>query len=102
MKTAVHQYEDKLLEFAYGELPAHEASAVDAHVRGCARCSQALDEIRSVRSAMAQLPTEPAPDAGLESLLAFAEVAAKRNAEAGKPVPFWKKYLTPLVLVATT
>lgn len=100
MKTAVHQYEDKLLEFAYGELPAHEASAVDAHVRGCARCTRALEEIRSVRSAMA-LPMEPAPDAGLDSLLAFAEVAAKRNAEAGKPVPFWKKYLTPLVLVAT-
>lgn len=101
MKTAVHQYEDKLLEFAYGELPAHEAGAVEAHVRGCARCTHALDEIRSVRNAMAQLPAEPAPDAGLESLLAFAEVAAKRNAEAGKPVPFWKKYLTPLVLVAT-
>ncbi len=101
MKTAVHQYEDKLLEFAYGELPTHEASAVEAHVRGCARCTQALDEIRSVRATMSQLPAESAPDAGLESLLAFAESAAKRNAEAGKPVPFWKKYLTPLVLVAT-
>ena len=46
MKSAAHQYEGKLLEFAYGELPQHEADAVDAHVRGCARCSQALSEIR--------------------------------------------------------
>lgn len=100
MKNAVHQYEDKLLEFAYGELPRHEADAVDAHVRGCAKCTQALTEIRSVRTAMSTLPVEAAPDAGLESLLAFAEQAAKRNAQAAA-VPFWKKYLTPLVAVMT-
>lgn len=101
MKNAVHQYEDKLLEFAYGELPQHEADAVDAHVRGCARCSQALTEIRSVRTAMSTLPMEAAPDAGLDSLMAFAEQAAKRNAQTAAPVPFWKKYLTPLVAVMT-
>ncbi|MGV3624082.1 MAG: anti-sigma factor family protein [Archangium sp.] len=101
MKNAVHQYEDKLLEFAYGELPQHEADAVDAHVRGCTKCTQALTEIRSVRSAMSTLPMEAAPDAGLESLMAFAEQAAKRNAQTATPVPFWKKYLTPLVAVMT-
>ncbi len=101
MSNAVHQYEDKLLEFAYGELPRHEADAVDAHVRGCARCTQALTEIRSVRTAMATLPMEAAPDAGLESLLAYAEQTAKRNAQAAAPVPFWKRYLTPLITVMT-
>lgn len=100
MKTAVHQYEDKLLEFAYGELPAHEASAVDAHVRGCARCTQALEEIRSVRSAMSQLPLSPAPDAGLESLLAYAEQTAKRNAQAQKKDVWWRRYLMPLASAA--
>ncbi len=101
MKNAAHQYEDKLLEFAYGELPQHEADAVDAHVRGCARCSQALSELRSVRTAMATLPVETPSDAGLDSLLAYAEQAAKRNAAAAAPAPFWKKYLTPLMAVMT-
>lgn len=97
MKSAAHQYEDKLLEFAYGELPQHEADAVDAHVRGCTRCSQSLSEIRSVRTTMAQLPMESAPDAGLESLLAYAEQAAKRSA---RPAPsIWKRFLMPLASV---
>lgn len=101
MKSAVHQYEDKLLEFAYGELARQEADAVEAHVRGCARCSQALDEIGGVRATMSQLPMVPAPDAGLDSLLAYAEQAAKRNAEGtARPVAsIWKRFLAPLVTV---
>lgn len=98
MKNAAHQYEDKLLEFAYGELSQHEAEAVDAHVRGCANCAEALAEIRSVRATMAALPAEPAPDAGLDSLLAYAAQAAERNAAAAKPsVSIWKRFLTPMV-----
>jgi anti-sigma factor RsiW len=98
MKSAAHQYEDKLLEFAYGELPQHEAEAVDAHVRGCNRCSQSLAEIKGVRATMAQLPMQAAPDAGLESLLAYAEQAAARNS---KPAPsLWKRFLMPLASVA--
>ncbi|MEW6430096.1 MAG: zf-HC2 domain-containing protein [Myxococcota bacterium] len=100
MKTAVHQYEDKLLEFAYGELPANEAAAVDAHVRGCTRCSEALSQIQSVRSTMSALPLVPAPDAGLESLLAYAEQTAKRNREARKKDVWWRRYLMPLASAA--
>lgn len=99
MKSAVHQYEDKLLEFAYGELPRAEADAVEAHVRGCPRCSQALDEIRGVRVTMAQLPMVAAPDAGLDSLLAYAEQAAKRNATATAKPSTWRRFLAPLVTV---
>lgn len=99
MKSAAHQYEDKLLEFAYGELPQHEAEAVDAHVRGCTRCSQSLTEIRGVRATMTQLPMEAAPDAGLDSLLAYAEQAAQRNSV--KPAPsVWKRLLMPLASLA--
>ena len=98
MKSAAHQYEDKLLEFAYGELPQHEADAVDAHVRGCNRCAQSLSDIRAVRATMAQLPLQAAPDAGLESLLAYAEQAATR---ARKPTPsLWKRFLMPLASLA--
>jgi hypothetical protein len=44
---------------------------------------------------------EPAPDAGLESLLAYAEQAAKRNAESAKPAPsFFKRFMMPLASLA--
>lgn len=101
MKSAAHQYEDKLLEFAYGELPQHEADAVDAHVRGCTRCAHSLSEIQGVRATMAKLPLESAPDAGLESLLAYAEQAAQRAGEAKAPPSLWKRFLLPLASVMT-
>ncbi len=80
MATAIHQTEDKLLGFAYGELPAPESSAVESHLESCARCTQALDQIQSVRMMMSALPQEPAPAQGLESLLAYADQAAARYA----------------------
>lgn len=97
MSIGVHQDEDRLLELAYGELPAHEASAVEAHVRGCPRCAASLEQIRSVRATMKQLAPVPAPDAGLESLLAYAEQTAKRNAAGPKAqVPWWRRVVAPL------
>ncbi len=97
MATASHQYEDKLLDFAYGELPAPEASAVESHLKSCRRCSQALAQIRGVRTTMAALSQEPAPIAGLESLLAYAEQAAARNATAPKEgIPWWRRLVAPL------
>ena len=102
MKSAVHQYEDKLLEFAYGELPPHEADVVDAHVRGCTKCSEALSQISTVRKTMSRLPMEPAPDAGLESLLAYAEQHAKQAKQApSRRASWWQRYLTPFVSVAS-
>jgi len=98
MKPAVHQYEDKLLELAYGELPPGEASAVESHVRTCARCTEALSEIRNVRSTMGQLPMEPVPDTGLESLFAYADQAARRNAAGPAPVAtWWRKLMAPMM-----
>jgi hypothetical protein len=96
MATAIHQYEDKLLDFAYGELPAPEASAVESHLKSCPRCSEALNEIRGVRASMSALPQEPAPTAGLESLLAYAEQAAQR-AKAGPraQLPWWRRMIAP-------
>ncbi|MBK7858356.1 MAG: hypothetical protein IPJ65_06980 [Archangiaceae bacterium] len=97
MKPAAHQYEDKLLELAYGELPAHEASAALAHVHGCARCSEALREIQAVRNTMGQLPMQPVPDSGLESLFAYADQAARRNAAGPAPTAtWWRKLMAPL------
>lgn len=90
MKVAAHQHEDKLLEFAYGELAPHEATAVEAHLQGCERCARTLAELRHVRSTMGQLPVEEAPEAGLDSILAYAEQQAARHREAA-PRPWWKR-----------
>ncbi len=97
MATAIHQYEDKLLDFAYGELPAPEASAVESHVKSCPRCTQALEQIRGVRTTMASLPQVAPPDAGLESLLAYAEQAARRSTGAPRPsAPWWRRAVGPV------
>lgn len=98
MKPAVHQYEDKLLELAYGELPQHEANAVESHVRTCTRCTEALGQIRAVRSTMGQLPVVAPPEAGLESLFAYADQAARRNAAGPAPTAtWWRKLMAPMM-----
>ncbi|MCP3145310.1 anti-sigma factor [Pyxidicoccus xibeiensis] len=99
----LHAHEDRLLDFVYGELPVPEARVVEAHLQGCARCTQALQDIRGVRATMSQLSTqEPAPDAGLESLLAYAHQAARRNAAGPAPKPSrWRRWLLPVVGLAS-
>jgi hypothetical protein len=44
-------------------------------------------QIRGLRQTMSQLAPEPAPDAGLESLLAYARKSAERFEEASEPAP---------------
>ncbi|QDE98462.1 anti-sigma factor family protein [Myxococcus xanthus] len=97
-----HAQEDRLLDFAYGELPVPEARLVEAHLEGCVRCTQALDDIRGVRATMSQLSVEPAPDAGLESLMAYAQQAARRAAAGPAPKPSrWRRWLLPVVGLAS-
>jgi len=73
-----HPEDDRLLELAYGEVPASEARTLRQHVEGCARCRGVLDGIAEVRSAFKSVPSEPAPERGLESLLAYGAQAAAR------------------------
>ncbi|QQR42098.1 zf-HC2 domain-containing protein [Myxococcus xanthus] len=97
-----HAQEDRLLDFAYGELPVPEARLVEAHLESCARCTQALDDILGVRATMSQLSVEPAPDAGLESLMAYAQQAARRAAAGPAPKPSrWRRWLLPVVGLAS-
>ncbi len=104
MKPGVHQYEDKLLEFAYGELPTHEAERGRLAREGLpALHRRRWSRSSSVRTAMSVLPQEPVPDEGLDSLLAYAEQAARRNASQAVVPPFWAKFrrfVAPLVGVA--
>ncbi|MGZ5957341.1 MAG: zf-HC2 domain-containing protein [Myxococcaceae bacterium] len=77
-QVPTHPDDDRLLELAYGEVPAAEARALRTHVDGCPRCRTVLDGIAEVRTAFRSIPSEPAPDRGLDSLLAYGEQAAAR------------------------
>lgn len=97
----IHAHEDRLLDFAYGELPPTEAEVMEQHLRGCSRCSETLDGIRGVRVTMSRLPLQSAPDAGLDSLMAYAQQAARRNAAGPEPTPrWWRRLLAPAMGVA--
>jgi len=77
-RVSPHPDEDRLLELAYGEVPPAEARTLCQHVDGCTRCRDVLQGIAEVRSAVRSVPPEPAPQRGLESLLAYGEQAAAR------------------------
>lgn len=99
--SGVHSYEDKLLEFAYGELPEAEARSVEDHLKGCTRCASALESLQGVRRTMSQLGAEPAPSAGLDSLMAYAEQTARRLQAGPAPRPvWWRRLLVPVTGLA--
>jgi hypothetical protein len=77
-RLSPHPDEDRLLELAYGEAPPAETRALRQHVDGCTRCRDVLQGIAEVRSAVRSVPPEPAPERGLDSLLAYGEQAAAR------------------------
>lgn len=103
MKQQVaHSHEDKLLDFAYGELPEAEARSVETHLAGCTRCAGSLESIRGVRRTMSLLETEPAPDAGMESLLAYAQQTARRiQAGPASPPSRWRAWVFGLAGAAS-
>jgi len=78
MTAPGHPQDDRLLELAYGELQGADERALRQHVDDCPRCRSVLDGIAEVRSAVRRVPPEPAPERGLESLLAYGELAAAR------------------------
>ncbi len=97
MNPSTPHVEDRLLDFAYDELSESEAREVQAHLDGCAHCADALREIQGVRRVMAKLPDQSAPDAGLSSLLAYAEQAARRVQAGPPPKPaWWRRLIVPV------
>jgi hypothetical protein len=87
--------EEKLLEFAYGELSPAEANSVEVHLSSCAHCSGALQSIRQVRKVMSQLPLGEPSSAGMDSLLSYAQQAARRGQSGSSRSIGWKKWLVP-------
>jgi tetratricopeptide (TPR) repeat protein len=81
-----------LLDYAYGELEAGSRAKVGLHLASCERCRGALAEISGTRRLMQTLEPQPAPEDGLESLLDFAQKAAK--AQQAPPRRSWR-WLVP-------
>lgn len=84
-----------LLDYAYGELDGAPRRKVEAHLSGCVACRTALMAMAETRHAMAALTPEPAPEAGLESLLAYAQQARPQP----RRTRFWA-WLVPALSVA--
>jgi hypothetical protein len=72
-----HPHEDQLLLLAYGELPAAEATELEAHVVGCAVCGAALERLERARVALEwAVPERRRPVRWLAAGLAAAAVVA--------------------------
>jgi hypothetical protein len=80
---------EKLLELAFGELPAREARAVEAHAAACDACRGELARIRETRALMARLPVEPPPERGMGVVFAAAREAAAARARKKSILPPW-------------
>ena len=50
--------------YFYGELDAASRASVEAHVRHCAECARRLDDLETIRRALASRPRVDAPPAG--------------------------------------
>ena len=88
-----------LLDYAYGELEGAPRRKVEDHLSSCARCRTALMAVAETRHAMAALTPEPVPESGLDSLLAYAEQAARQRA-AERPKPSLWRWLVPALSLA--
>jgi hypothetical protein len=100
MNPVSHHPEEKLLDYAYGELSAAESKTVEAHIRSCPQCADSLSSMKRVRQTMSQLPIVPAPSRGLDSLKAYAEQAAQRARGRAKRSRSWMTWLVPVTGVA--
>ena len=60
-RNAEHPSDETLSARIDGQAGVSERARIDAHVAGCARCRDALDGMRAVRSALAALPRQRAP-----------------------------------------
>jgi hypothetical protein len=92
MKPLAAHNQDKLLDYAYGELSAPEAKSLEEHLQYCSECTQALGSIQKVRRTMSQLPPASAPSAGLDSLIAYARQSARR-AQSKAPARWTRLWL---------
>ncbi|HZY03938.1 MAG TPA: zf-HC2 domain-containing protein, partial [Anaeromyxobacteraceae bacterium] len=96
--------QDRLLEFAYGELDRRRAGEVQAHLEACPACAGVYRRIAGVREVMGRLEPEPPPDGGERVVLAAAREAADRRREErpslGLPLWAWKASVATVLVAA--
>jgi hypothetical protein len=74
--------------YFYGELTPDERRDLERHLAACAECHEALDDLRTIRTALASTPPVAAPPgADWTSLMDRIETAV-----AGEPPPAWQPY----------
>ena len=93
--------------YFYGELEAAERSAVERHLRSCSDCRQALEELSTIRAALAARPRVDAPaDADWTEFMQRLDRAVQLESRGGPPVaavregPQWPTYLAMAALLA--
>jgi len=64
MTPCERQQSGEIELYFYDELPADERLGVERHVRGCAECRHALDELGIIRAALGTRPVVDAPPEG--------------------------------------
>jgi hypothetical protein len=96
--------QDRLLEFAYGELGRRGTKEVEAHLAACPACAGVYRRIAGVREVMGLLEPEPPPGGGDRVVLAAAREAAGRRREErpalGLPLWAWKASVATVLVAA--
>jgi anti-sigma factor RsiW len=104
------QVQEQLIDFLYGELPAHARGAFTEHVQGCPACKAEVASYQatlgSARAALGGPLLEEAPARVHLAVLAAAQAAAKQATPAKAPSPrnepgfFARLWRTPWLLPA--
>jgi Putative zinc-finger len=93
--------------YFYGELEAAERSAVERHLRSCSDCRQALEELSTIRAALAARPRVDAPaETDWTRFMQRLDRAVHLESRGGPTVPAvrqgpqWKTYLAMAAVLA--
>lgn len=98
--TACLDWNNRLLDLALGALGDPQARAVEAHVRSCAACAAALDQLRAraeaMDAALDQLAREVQPPLGFPARL----LATLEARSTPVPRPWWSGRMAEAALLA--
>jgi hypothetical protein len=85
-------------QYFYGELATERRAELQAHVRACPDCRQALEDLSIIRAALAARPEVAAPPAGWSRFMARLESAIQEERQAPGHVTGDRALRPPAVL----
>lgn len=90
--------------YFYGELDPAEHASVERHLRDCAECRGAVEELSLIRTALASRPVVDEPPEGWTGFMARLDAAVGRLPHTERPLRFnparRRSYVAPLVMAA--